>query len=76
MSVQPTMTATEVRKMIDRGVPHTEIVGHLESTGVWSQAGAREIVRFMATGPDSLLAKHVRLVRHAPPQRTTSTAQS
>ena len=58
------MTATDVQKMIDRGVPQTRIVSQLESTGIWSEAGAKEIVRFMTAGPDSLLGKHIRLVRH------------
>lgn len=68
-----TMTATDVRKLIDQGVPQAQIVTRLERTGIWSEAGAREIVRFMTTGPDSLLAKHLRLVHRRHP---TSAARS
>ena len=67
MNQEPAMTAPIVRDMLDRGVSQARIVAELESTGVWSPSGAREIVKFMATGPDTLLTHHLRLVR--PPLR-------
>ena len=69
MIAQPSVTTNDVRRMIDHGVAQTTIVKRLASTGIWSEAGAQEIVRFMATGPDPLLANHLKLVRNPPRRR-------
>lgn len=60
------VTAAAVRTMLDRGTPRSEVLAQLRGTGVWSDAGAHEIVRFMTSGPDEWLSHHLTLVGHAP----------
>ena len=60
------VTAADVRTMLDRGTPRSEVLAQLRGTGVWSDAGAREILRFMTSGPDEWLSHHLTLVGHAP----------
>ena len=60
------VTAADVRTMLERGTPRSEILAQLRGTGVWSDAGAHEIVRFMTSGPDEWLSHHLTLVGHAP----------
>jgi hypothetical protein len=67
MAPQPMLTAADVRKMLDRGAHHSEVVDQLVSTGIWSDAGAKEIVRFMTHGPDELLDRN----RSLPTQKGT-----
>jgi hypothetical protein len=73
VSTKTSVSAADVRSMLEGGVGRTEIVRQLIETGVWSRAGALEIVKFMTDGPDPLLKttlplpppKHVRTRRHS-----------
>jgi hypothetical protein len=55
--------------MLDTGVGHQEIARRLIETGVWSRAGAAEIVQFMTSGSDPLMKQTVSSRRLAHPRR-------
>lgn len=57
MHSQPRMTAADVRKLLDRGAHPSDVVAQLVEAGIWSDAGAKEIVRFLTDGPDELLSR-------------------
>ena len=57
------MTASEVRKLLESGTEPDEVIRRLVDTGLWTTAGAQEIVSFMTRGPDQLLGATVRLPR-------------
>lgn len=59
MTSPPTLTAHDVRRLLDAGTDHSDIVTYLVKSGIWSTNGANEIVRFLTQGPDELLASHV-----------------
>lgn len=58
MRPQQTLTAMDVQEMLDSGSRRSEVVARLVETGIWSDAGAQEIVRFLTEGPDELLARN------------------
>ena len=54
--------------MLDSGVGEHEIIRRLIETGVWSSAGAADIVQFMTRGPDPLMKQTVSLPRPKQPR--------
>jgi hypothetical protein len=69
VSSKTSLSAWDVRKMLDSGVGRHEIVRRLIETGVWSRAGAAEIVQFMTSGPDPLMKQTASLGRLEHPRR-------
>ena len=63
MSSHTSLSASDVRDMLEVGVEHSAIIERLVDTGAWSKSGANEIVRFMTRGPDALMKTSVRLPR-------------
>jgi hypothetical protein len=71
MRSQSALTATEVRSMLDAGMAPAKVAQRLVETGLWSDKGAAEIVRFMTVGPDKLMSST--LVLTGPRRRRTKT---
>jgi hypothetical protein len=69
VSSKTSLSAWDVRKMLDSGVGQHEIIRRLIDTGVWSRAGAAEIVQFMTYGPDPLMKQTASLRRLKHPRR-------
>jgi hypothetical protein len=55
--------ASDVRKLLDAGTKPDEVIRRLVNTGLWTEAGAKEIVSFMTRGPDPLFTTTLRLPR-------------
>jgi hypothetical protein len=55
--MRQTLTADDVRWLLGAGADRSQIEKYLVSSGIWSTTGACEIVRFLADGPDDLLAQ-------------------
>ena len=76
MTTNGSVTATDVRGMLDAGVAQAEIRRQLLETGAWSEAGAAEIVNFMVRGPDPLMLASITLPGHRRRARQTTNRAS